>query len=470
MSRRGRHFDESTLPPRVHYTRSTRRTQATQPILDTGSSHPTPKASKSPSKADSLLSPGPAQRSRGPSPRRGSPLPPSKQQKPQVIANGEGQDVEEAPVQEIDAIKAQEDVNGGDSQIITPPSSALEVPLDPTAKATSDGKSENVDADADEEKSSGETASPMEPAPEQSKRGPSPLVLAPVTNGTDPQSSPASTDEHDSNTPAPERGSPNTSPEDEDPSVASARFNQSRPDSSKAPTIPRQPDTPDSTQAPAPHEPSAMDVDTEEVAAVSNAEQSSKPDDTHAQAAHESSSRKPAMRIDTQTNDNALFRPNAVVESPAPMTNTAATPRKGPPPTPSQDSSKRATRISSGVLQKKSVSEILGETPKATSAADPMDTIDSPGLMQDRERRDKDRRGLSTVVFAKPQKHAPDGDTIDLIRPEARDGQEISLHQKDYLYSLFENKAYSISSRMHTSRFRHQITWSTISFKVNVGY
>lgn len=372
------------------------------------------------------------------------------------MSNGDGGDNGTDDLDESNKTDAPIRVNGDPNHDATTTSSDLETPLEPPSTTVPDEHLDSNDDGPDKDKISDPEASPAQtqltPASEQLKRARSPLVLAPVTNGADPHSSPASTDEHDSNTPAPERGSPNTSPEDEDPTITTARFNQSKADTSKGPTIPRQPDTPDSTQEVHPQESSAMEVDSEHVDPASNDDPSVQSNDSQTPLAEENSSQKPSMRINTQTNINAFFKSAAtssMVESPAPMTNTAVvTPRKGPPPTPSQDSSKRNTRISSGVLQKKSVSEILGETPKATSTADPMESADargSPFDLMTPDRREKDRSRLSTVVFAKPQKHPTDSDTIELVRPEDRDGQQGSLSQRDYLYSLFENKAYSMT-------------------------
>ena len=298
----------------------------------------------------------------------------------------------------------------------------------------------------------------LKPATENARRSRSPLVLAPVTNGADPQSSPASTDgPGSSTTPVPDGGSPTTSPDEEDSTVTPRRFNQSKPDRPAGLDIPKRPDTPDSTQEAQDEDPAAMEMDNAEHLEQSEAVlETPLEDQSQSLSTRDSSNRKPSMRIDTQTDIGAFFKPIAgsgVVESPAPMNVASATPRRPPPPTPpTQDSSKRATRISSGVLLKKSVSEILGETPKATSFADSPDvgdaresSLDPQSRLLERERRDKDRSKLSTVVFAKPQKQLPDGDTIEMSRPDVRENHQRSPSERDYLYTLFENKAYSMT-------------------------
>ena len=278
-------------------------------------------------------------------------------------------------------------------------------------------------------------------------RSRSPLVLQPDTNLADPQSSPASTNgAGSSNTPVANAVSPDTSPDGES-TVIPENLGSGYPTRRKGIDVPKRPDTPDSAQE-MPIDDPTMDLDAAEPAQA--AEDLSIPtQDTEARAppSTNESHRKPSMRIDTQTNISSFFKPTSstgVVESPAQI--TAATPRRQPPPTPSgqEDSSRRATRISSGVLLKKSVSEILGETPRTASAESPISSerdsmpADSQRLA---DRREKEKSKLSTVVFAKPPKTL-DGDTIEVQRPDDAEKQPTSP-ERDYLYTLFENKAYS---------------------------
>jgi chromatin modification-related protein VID21 len=452
---RARHFDEVTLPPQRHSNRLTRRTQASQHIPDTSSRRPTPQRLRSPSKADSLLSPRPSQSSRGPSPRRASPLPISKTQKIQPQRDLSIQDV----AGDIEEGSTEHGRVDGDSEEtgIQISSNAIPRPHSPQLLVSStevipeEASTRRKNSPKNRESPSRNTQ--LKPDVEQSRRSRSPLALAPVTNGADPQSSPASTNGPvSSNTPAPDGGSPNTSPEEEDATVTSTRFHQSKSDRPKGLDVPRRPDTPDSTQGAHYHDSSVMEVGrAEELHHSEEADQPQPENGSPSPSTEDIASRKPSMRIDTQTNINTFFRPvdsSGMVESPAPMTMATATPRRPVPPTPSgQDTSKRATRISSGVLQKKSVSEILGETPKP-SLSDSVDTgdaressLDSQGRL---DRRDKDRSKLSTVVFAKPQKPLPDGDTIELSGLDPRAAHQRTPSDRDYLYTLFENKAHSM--------------------------
>lgn len=453
-------FDETSLPPRRHSSRLTRKTQASLPITDAVSPRPTPQRQKTPSKADRLLSPGPSQPSRGPSSRRASPLPPSKAQKTQKTHEEGSRDIGRDAETLVDG---DERINGvtEDGRIQTL-DNAIPHPGSPSLSVViPDGLPEDSDEPQKNKLKrivSPSRATQMKPAAEASSRSRSPLVLAPVTNGADPQSSPASTSgPGSSTTPVPDGGSPTTSPDEEDSTVTPRTFNQSKPDRPKGLDIPKRPDTPDSTQEAQEQEPSAMEVDdADDRGHVDAGDEPPLENTSQSLSTQDSSNRKPSMRIDTQTDISAFFKPVAgsgVVESPAPMTVASATPRRPPPPTPpTQDSSKRATRISSGVLLKKSVSEILGETPKATTFADSPDvadaresSLDPLGRLTERERRDRDRSKLSTVVFAKPQKQLPDGDTIEMARPDIRESHQRSPSERDYLYTLFENKAYSMT-------------------------
>ncbi|KAJ9606137.1 RNA polymerase II transcription elongation factor SpEAF [Cladophialophora chaetospira] len=288
----------------------------------------------------------------------------------------------------------------------------------------------------------------------------SPPLLAPAQAPADPQSSPASSDGPDSsNTPAPDAASPGTSPGVDliqPTSVAS--------ESRKAPVPDYDRDTPGN-----PHREDARgkaikaettSVDVQMAGTDDDGSASSNPDHLNKLSAEStlvSSTQRPAMRIDTRTESDSYFRArlsSGIVESPAQLTST--TPRRNVPATPSaEEPTKRATRISSGVLQKKSVSEILGETPRTTTpqAESPRDSFGATtpqGRMGDRDRRDKDRSRLSTVVFAKREKAAGDEESMEVV-PLDGDAQRKSPGERDYLYTLFENKAHSMSRQTSMS-------------------
>jgi chromatin modification-related protein VID21 len=115
------------------------------------------------------------------------------------------------------------------------------------------------------------------------------------------------------------------------------------------------------------------------------------------------------------------------------------------------------TRVSSGAIRHKSVSEILGETPKTAHQAERQTNIsrdsvalkspvsqgspDSVSRIKQRKDREKERTKLSTVVF--PKKQLEKNDSFGLVRQKAGDLIAGLNEQQDYLFTLFQNKAYS---------------------------
>ncbi|KIX06579.1 uncharacterized protein Z518_04555 [Rhinocladiella mackenziei CBS 650.93] len=293
----------------------------------------------------------------------------------------------------------------------------------------------------------------------------SPSVLAPVAVPAEPQSSPASTNgPESSNTPAPTAGSPGTSPGADVPltTLETAKERKSLDDNlrdlEQSLAKVEEQDKSNGDQA------FTADVEMtetgklEDESTVSN-EQSHQP----GESTKASTNRKPTMRIETQTEIDSYFKPRSsggIVESPACLT-AAASPKGNNATTPStQEPAKRATRISSGVLQKKSVSEILGETPKPVTLQtespfsanrDSFDLSTPQGRAADRDRREKERNRLSTVVFAKPQKAPSDEENPEPARVDDRETQRTAPRERDYLYTLFENKAHSMSRQTSMS-------------------
>ncbi|EFW19730.1 conserved hypothetical protein [Coccidioides posadasii str. Silveira] len=133
-------------------------------------------------------------------------------------------------------------------------------------------------------------------------------------------------------------------------------------------------------------------------------------------------------------------------------------------PEPISRPERMTTRVSSGAIRHKSVSEILGETPR--SPASPTDRSPSDKLSRERtasprsqvsttesqlqmkERRDrKGRSKLSTVVFPKPA--SPEKQK--LLTLSSQTDAPSANDQDDYLYLLFLVKAYFPPRGMHLS-------------------
>lgn len=282
-----------------------------------------------------------------------------------------------------------------------------------------------------------------------------------MTTNLDPQSTPTSANgaaSHD--TPAATAESPDTSPGADEVPVSLQDFQKSQPSEDLTP-----PDSTDSgptgsridqTSADkndAAGGAAAMEVDTANESESINAPEKPAP---------ATEFKRPSMRIDTQSSISSFgvqSRSNSIiVESPSQMTGVS-TPRKTPTASYiSQDQTKRATRISSGALERKSVSEILGDTPKVMSpqvdrsalltpsaaSRDEFMQATSAGRLAERDRREKERERskLSTVVFAKPPQLSDDAEPTELTQRSPSQGLG-SPKERDYLYTLFESRAYN---------------------------
>lgn len=188
-------------------------------------------------------------------------------------------------------------------------------------------------------------------------------------------------------------------------------------------------------------------------------------------------SRRPPMRIDTgvlsssaspATADN---RPPAATPVSGRLPPGSATPSKSAPqPGTAQSPPERmTTRVSSGALRHKSVSEILGETPKPTPTHADKGTFDrgfsdsnredygslqtpksassftspDPAIFKQRlnELKEKERSKLSTVVFAGSRSQDP-------TQGQRSDDSEAPVEDRDYLLTLFTAKV-STPPRAH---------------------
>lgn len=147
----------------------------------------------------------------------------------------------------------------------------------------------------------------------------------------------------------------------------------------------------------------------------------------------------------------------AIPSMPPGLRKSQTTPgHQGPPP------ERMTTRVSSGAIRHKSVSEILGETPKSalypdkstpdsTSITQQKSPPESPARMRfkDRKDREKERSRPSTVVFPKQQllqlqqqQLQEKADSMDLVRQNVGDLARLNDEQ-DYLFTLFQSKAYA---------------------------
>lgn len=456
-------FDESTLPPRTHLIFHSRKSKPAYPPNASSSALESLQRSTSPSKDGSSSSPrlknGRTHLSDGQSPEPHLSVQENETGENHSLVGDQEARVDPSerslavePAQDGEQIPVAQDLEVEDSTVLSKPS----------LHTTTSPKHVNTSAPGPKTSFAEASATTTDSGPRLSVAGGrqpsrSPPVLAPQRAGADPQSSPASTNGPDSsNTPAPTAGSPGTSPGIEvHPTSESTREGKST-DEDLEESERSLHDRGERSQK----DPSGLPASTADVEMTDPEDLQNPPMLSIEQngTTPTPTTRRLNMRIETQTEIDAFFKPQprgAIVDSPAQMT-AIATPNRDLPATPStQEPSKRATRISSGVLQKKSVSEILGETPKPStpqgdspSSASYRDSFgistpqDRPG---ERDRRDRERSRLSTVVFAKPQKPLSDGETLEVSRVDDRETQRTSSGERDYLYTLFEHKAHSMS-------------------------
>ncbi|RAL05849.1 MYB and HSA domain protein [Aspergillus ibericus CBS 121593] len=162
---------------------------------------------------------------------------------------------------------------------------------------------------------------------------------------------------------------------------------------------------------------------------------------------------QPVLAPQTEADAKVPIEAAPALKKPTPPTIQAP-----PPP------ERMTTRVSSGAIRHKSVSEILGEVPKTpVSQSDkgfvtekPAETArdvsaatpDSAARMRfkDRKAREKERTKLSTVVFPKQQQQQHQtqdkNESMELVRQHAGDLAKLNEEQ-DYLFTLFQNRAYA---------------------------
>lgn len=470
---RGRIFDDSTLPPRPQIT------PPSQPELSLQTSH-------APSHTHTTLQPSLIFAVHSPqgaiSPKR-FPSPPDRQPSPARIHKGKGVksegviDAEEDSFSNAVTSKRSDEVNPAGHE----PEEQIQKEL--TAGVSSE-KQGGQSLRHVEELSVNTLVKPQRPEPggelrlgsslqqvisEKPQLDSSQLVLAPISTTADPQSSPASTNgAGSSNTPDAAAGSPTTSPGDEhDPE----EFKDLAQDASKGATLEarKSTDSPHSLYSshlkPKPPDNATGMRPPAEVGHDQHPRQRNPSilGSADASIAASTTTRRPHMRIDTQTITTSDSRPKDtgnLTESPMSL-NSALTARRVPSSATfsmGQSPPGRITRISSGTIRHRSVSEILGETPKPPSPAvdkphiqhsipaparEAFETSTLQSRLADRKEREKDRSKLSTVVFAK-QKHALDSaDSSQLLRKVSGDITPFPPEDRDYLHTLFESKAYS---------------------------
>ncbi|KAJ5320252.1 hypothetical protein N7508_000535 [Penicillium antarcticum] len=269
------------------------------------------------------------------------------------------------------------------------------------------------------------------------------LTLGP-SNTEQPLSPASSIDPYSNNTPVPAAASPDTSPAEE---VAEDAETITRPHKHDQPRSSLVPSTPDEQlrleQASSTQE-EPVDVNTDLPSSNEKIKESASADDLQDE-----------MDVDKSAPDSEAKQPVSKSVSPSTMgvTVDSVTPVKKPsssiPGTQpgSSQPERMTTRVSSGAIRHKSVSEILGETPRSHHDRAPptpseQGSPDSVARMRfkDRKDREKERSRLSTVVFPKQQASQPE--SADLLHRDMDAVAKLNEEQ-DYLFTLFLNRAYA---------------------------
>ena len=176
-------------------------------------------------------------------------------------------------------------------------------------------------------------------------------------------------------------------------------------------------------------------------------------------------SRRPPMRIDTRVPSTSIMHNQTPGSRTGAPPSGIGTPSKSAPLSSTAQSppERMTTRVSSGALRHKSVSEILGETPKTAPLPSDKGFCDvskdnqnnlhtpksatsftSPDVAAFRlrlnELKEKERSKLSTVVFAKQQPSSASRSS-DHNQSQHSDGEEKPVEDRDYFLTYFAAQA-----------------------------
>ena len=478
---RGRYFNESTLPPLPNYATIPPRPVTKESISPTPSSHAKPEARDVATETppapgrDASISPLTAAATvDNAQPRKEPPSAAPAQPHSELLAQPP------APEPTPDALPPGPGRSAPSIPHPAEPSTSEQHANHPASIPALDAKGHEISPGQAVATHTGATTSlegaEVPPANKKSDIHPSPFRPSQPTE--QPFSPSSSVDPYSNNTPAPPTTSPDTSPADEVTDAVDKI--ESIPDDSKAPRPSSLvPSTPDEqlrleeaqslkhntleasraiSDAPIGGSPLANEVIQEEVGPTSTVDK----DQTgvmQQQTALPPEPKRPDGVVDTE--DVSLAGParhptdvetKAVPSTPTVLRKTNSAPSAHPAPSQPE---RMTTRVSSGAIRHKSVSEILGETPKSAVAhgdrlmelpTPDKGTPDSTARMRlkDRKEREKERSKLSTVVFPKQQQllQQEKTDSFDLVRQAAGDLARVNEEQ-DYLFTLFQSRAHT---------------------------
>ncbi|KAJ5647139.1 hypothetical protein N7490_003511 [Penicillium lividum] len=448
---KGRYFDESTLPSPAHArTRDTTKKLIASPAKTATKSQQAPGITPSPtSDGNSLSIPTNAS-------SQGTPavvLPATT--KPVASVTKDLTSSEQSPVPATSPRASRGElpiVAAPSKQIVEQPSASI--PETPLSSQVHNGAEVQFSANAATTTTPSLEMLPTSLPRKKPESRPS-LTIGP-SNPDQPLSPASSIDPYPNNTPAPVTASPVTSPGEEAAEAGKSGHASPQHDRSIQPRRSLIPSTPDEQ------------LRMEEAQSMQTADES-KTEASSSEAIKESvdvDSDKDSMEIDQEPIESAdeTKLQNQSTAGAADLSPTEhqseemepvgdaedASANKKPvvvPPTqPGTSQPERmTTRVSSGAIRHKSVSEILGETPRTPHTVSDHDTPDSVARMRfkDRKEREKERTRLATVVFPNMTPQQDKTESMDLMHGESDDAVAKLNQDQDYLFTLFLNRAYA---------------------------
>ncbi|KAJ5113328.1 hypothetical protein N7456_001862 [Penicillium angulare] len=457
---RGRYFDESTLPSPAH---ARARDTAKKAVASTSTSATKPQPPLD--NAPAPITDGEAPSSPTKATQREKPTPTLPETSKSVVSTLK--DTKDAvdspdPVGSPQAFLGQGvpvDAAPSKPSIEQPNVSVPETPLSSQGQDGADAKvsPKAVKPTAESITSSAESGAISESLPRK-KIDPRPtLTIGPST--TDQPLSPASSiDPYSTNTPAPVTASPVTSPGEEATEAGKIGRPSPKHDRSLHPRRSLIPSTPDEQ------------LRMEEAQSIQNAEEAQAALLSKTEVNEDDVGTVPnddAMEVDQPSSTDAVEEKHQDPSIPSGPDDVSPTERPAettepvenaddvsadkepvviPPTQPEISQPERmTTRVSSGAIRHKSVSEILGETPRTPHAASENETPDSVSRMRfkDRKDREKERTRLATVVFPNKTPQQDKADSQELIHRDSGDAVVKMNEEQDYLFTLFLNRAYA---------------------------
>ncbi|KAJ5614254.1 hypothetical protein N7528_007908 [Penicillium herquei] len=463
---KGRYFDESTLPPPAHArARDTLKKPVASTTASATTSQPAPPITIPPV-ADgdaSLLKTKPTLQERPVEVQPSTAKPVTA-----VVKDTAKIDESPAPATSPQAFQGQGLPTPAVPSNQNVEQSSASVPETPVSYQGQDGTEIKLSPQAARPAATGATPSldilPNTLARKKSDSRPS-LTIGP-SNQDQPLSPASSVDPYSNNTPAPVTASPVTSPGEETIEAGKSGRPSPKHDRLMQPHRNMIPSTPDEQLRL--EEAQSMQTAEESKAAMSLKEKvdepsgvsSADPDvmDVDQQPVVDEVEAKPQGELTEAQADN-LSPTEHPPESSAPAKDEPDTSKKPvviPSTQPGLSQPERmTTRVSSGAIRHKSVSEILGETPRTphTTTASDHDSPDSVARMRfkDRKDREKERTRLATVVFPNLTPQQDKTDSMELVHRESGDAVAKLHEEQDYLFTLFLNRAYAPPRGMNMS-------------------